>query len=92
MSGDALHGNLFETDQGFNNGPAFISLDPTLPTKANEFTATGNAMRLIGSSLQLATSVSPLIFTPQNGAVISELNGGYLSLVGYKIENRFQKK
>lgn len=86
MSGDALHGNLFETDQGFNNGPAFISLDPTLPTKANEFTATGNAMRLIGSSLQLATSVSPLIFTPQNGAVISELNGGYLSLVGYKIE------
>lgn len=89
MSGDAFHGNLFETDHGFSNGPAYIALDPDLHTNPNEFTATGNAMQLIGSALHLATNISPLIFTSYNGAVISQLSGGYSSLYGYKVTKPF---
>jgi hypothetical protein len=89
MSGDALHGNVFETSHGFANGPLFIAADPTLHTDSNEFTAVGNAMRLVGSSLHLATDVSPLIFTPYNGAVIPELTNGYIALCGYKINKPF---
>jgi hypothetical protein len=92
MSGDNPHGNIFETNKGFDNGPAYVALDPDLPTKAGEFTAIGNAMRLVGSSLNKATAVSPLIFTPQNGASIPPLPGGYLSLCGYKITKPFSEE
>jgi hypothetical protein len=85
MSSDAFHGNVFATENGFAGGPGYVSLHPELFTEVHEFTACGNAMQLVGRSLRNATAVSPLILTPENGAVIQPLADGYSSLVGYKI-------
>jgi hypothetical protein len=89
LSGDALHGNVFETSLGFADGPFYVSEDPTLPTDSNGLTAVGNVMTLLGPALQHGSSIQPLSFSAMNGAVVDTLEGGYSALAGYRVNKPF---